>query len=273
MASLFPGMDPYLEGPDWLDFHVVFITALRGALSRSLPSHYRTRIDERVNLIETRSYDRTLYKPDLSIERRPHGMAGIPAIQGAVGTVSRNRITLPLPAVEEIRETHIEISHKPSNKLVAIIEILSPWNKAGGAGNSEYLAKRRQVLRQPVHLIEIDLLMCGLRLPLDVPLPPADYYALVSRSDQRPNCEVYPWKLRESLPTLAVPLDAPIWMSPLICKPFLKRPMRPGDMAVIFSCMRGNQWALPSLNRKRHGQAKLSGRRATIGARTNKTIG
>ncbi len=209
MASLFPGMDPYLEGPDWLDFHVVFITALRGALSRSLPSHYRTRIDERVNLIETRSYDRTLYKPDLSIERRPHGMAGAPAIQGAVGTVSRNRITLPLPAVEEIRETHIEISHKPSNKLVAIIEILSPWNKAGGAGNSEYLAKRRQVLRQPVHLIEIDLLMCGLRLPLDVPLPPADYYALVSRSDQRPNCEVYPWKLRESLPTLAVPLDAP----------------------------------------------------------------
>jgi len=84
----------------------------------------------------------------------------------------------------------------------------SPTNKTG-EGFSEYRAKRKTILLQKVHLVELDLLVGGNRLPLSRPLPPADYYALVSRSDHRPNCEVYAWSVRQPLPTIPIPLRAP----------------------------------------------------------------
>ena len=45
--------------------------------------------------------------------------------------------------------------------------------------------------------------------PLSKPLPSADYYALISRAQARPNCEVYHWSLRDPLPTIPIPLRAP----------------------------------------------------------------
>src|SRR5581483_339354 len=76
-------------------------------------------------------------------------------------------------------------------------------------GRTEYLAKRRALLYQDVHLVELDLLLGGRRLPLQAPLPPADYYYMVSRADRRPDCQVYRWTLAQPLPTLPVPLRAP----------------------------------------------------------------
>src|SRR6516165_4050096 len=41
MPSPFPGMDPYLESPDWFpDLHGHLITHMEGALQRSLPPSY-----------------------------------------------------------------------------------------------------------------------------------------------------------------------------------------------------------------------------------------
>jgi hypothetical protein len=71
----------------------------------------------------------------------------------------------------------------------------------------EYLAKRRALIYQKVHLVELDLLLGGRRV--QEPLPPADYYYLVSHSDRRPDCDVYRWTLREPLPNLPIPLRAP----------------------------------------------------------------
>jgi len=60
-----------------------------------------------------------------------------------------------------------------------------------------------------VHLVELDLLLLGRRLPMEKTLPVADYYYFLSRSEQRPDCQVYHWPLRERLPTLPIPLRAP----------------------------------------------------------------
>ncbi|OYV79650.1 MAG: hypothetical protein B7Z73_19185 [Planctomycetia bacterium 21-64-5] len=68
------------------------------------------------------------------------------------------------------------------------------------------MAKRNAILCQPVHLVELDLLIGGQRLPLAKPLPPARYYAFVSRADQRPMCQIVPWGVRQPLPTIAIPL-------------------------------------------------------------------
>jgi hypothetical protein len=106
------------------------------------------------------------------------------------------------------REAYIEILHQPERRLVAALELLSPANKEP-PGRTEYLAKRHALLSQDVHLIELDLLLSGRRRPLQQPLPPGDYYYLLSRSDRRPDCQVYHWKLRQPLTTLPVPLRAP----------------------------------------------------------------
>ncbi len=89
-----------------------------------------------------------------------------------------------------------------------MIEVLSPTSKIG-AGFQEYSHKRRATIRRDVHLVEFDLLMRGERLPMDRPLPPGDFHALVSRADQRPNCDVYSWNLRDPLPSIPIPLSHP----------------------------------------------------------------
>jgi hypothetical protein len=106
------------------------------------------------------------------------------------------------------RETYIEILHQPDRSLVTALELLSPANKEQ-PGRTEYLAKRMALLYQKVHLVELDLLLGGRPLPMEQPLPTADYYYFLSRSEQRPDCQVYRWTLRERLPTLPVPLRAP----------------------------------------------------------------
>jgi len=41
MPSPFPGMDPYLESPDWFpDLHGSLIILMKGMLQRSLPESY-----------------------------------------------------------------------------------------------------------------------------------------------------------------------------------------------------------------------------------------
>jgi hypothetical protein len=110
--------------------------------------------------------------------------------------------------LEEVRDTRIEILHRPERSLIAVLEMLSPANKVGD-GFQEYRAKRRTILLQKVHLVELDLLVGGNRLPLASPLPAADYYAFLSRSDQRPNCAVYAWSVHQPLPVVPIPLRAP----------------------------------------------------------------
>ena len=86
--------------------------------------------------------------------------------------------------------------------------MLSPTNKTG-EGYWDYQAKRRKLIRQNVHLVELDLLVRGQRLPMERELPRADFYAFVSRADRRPNSDVFAWSIRQPLPKIPIPLHAP----------------------------------------------------------------
>jgi hypothetical protein len=88
---------------------------------------------------------------------------------------------------------------------VTAIEVLSPWNKRA-RGRREYLAKRRRILLSSAHLMEIDLLHEGHRVPMREPLPDAPYFVLLSRAEERPFMEVWPVELDQPLPTVPVPL-------------------------------------------------------------------
>jgi hypothetical protein len=198
-------MDPYLESPGfWPDFHHGFITYWRDALSDRLPDQYMALIDEEIRLVFAENGKHI--RPDLAILHRPK--AKKKAATFTSGAATLEPVTLPLAIPSEVREARIKILHRPKRTLVTVLELLSPTNKIG-AGRADYLAKREAVLRQPIHLVELDLLIGGRRLPMARPLPPAHYYALIARKEQRYNAQVYAWTIRQLLPAIPIPLKAP----------------------------------------------------------------
>ena len=143
MKSPFPGMDPYLEDQGrWPDFHASVITYCRDALSDCLPDDYVAQMGEEVRVVtwqeghdrldETRRGDRPWF-----------GSSGSePAGRGMVATLEP--IAIPFAAaVDEVRDTWIEIRRLPDERLVTAIEVLSPTNK-GSSGLSDYLEKRHR---------------------------------------------------------------------------------------------------------------------------------
>ena len=48
MPSPFPGMDPFLEGPEWEDFHSTFNTVMREFLAPGVAPRYVVRVERRV---------------------------------------------------------------------------------------------------------------------------------------------------------------------------------------------------------------------------------
>ncbi len=205
MGSPFPGMDPYLEEPAyWPDFHYRFINSWADALTAILPEQYEANLGERVYLIEHDPDARKLMSPDVGIIDSGPPSTG----RTAASAATLEPVTIPLTILDGPRETFIEILHKPDRELVAVLEMLSPANKEQ-PGRGEYLAKRRAILNQKIHLVELDLLRAGRRMPSQAPLPAGDYHYLVARGQRRPDAEVFAWTLRDPLPRVPVPLRAP----------------------------------------------------------------
>lgn len=218
MPSPFPGMDPYLEDPSvWEEFHHTFITECMYFLSARLPETYIAKIDERVELISRGDEAATQYVPDIAVAqeqdaRGPRGKE--PADNGGGVALAVTPITIPSADSLEVKEGYINILRLPERKLIASIELLSPWNKFG-EGIGEYRHKRRALVGRGVHVVEIDLLRRGRRTELARPLPAGDYYAFVFRGDRRPDVDVYAWNIRAALPSLPIPLappDADVWL-------------------------------------------------------------
>ena len=108
----------------------------------------------------------------------------------------------------------VEIRDTKMRKLVTAIEILSPTNKTG-RGRREYLHKRARFLRSAAHLLEIDLVRKGRRLPMRKKLPPDPYFVFLSRVERRPITEIWPIPFDQPLPTVPVPLlpgDADVFL-------------------------------------------------------------
>jgi Protein of unknown function (DUF4058) len=207
MPSPFPGMDPYVEAfGNWEDFHDSFLTYLRDVLRGSLPTPYSVFMQERVTSISLPDRERTHSVPDIGLTapdayRPPGGIATL-AITGCEPVVIEHDLD------ESATETYIEITRRSDRKLITVIEFLSPSNKES-PGAPVYLAKRAALLHQYVHLVEIDLLLRGTRLPMRRQLPAGEYYTYVSRAENRPKCDVYAWGVRSPLPVIPVPLMAP----------------------------------------------------------------
>lgn len=210
MPSPFPGMDPYLEAPaGWQEFHSRFINTISDFLVPQLRPRYAVHI-ERYAYLTALDAEVTRLRPNISVAQP---LPEAPRTEGAVATLTEiaTAILVPLPDIEEVRHYFLEIRELTTKRVVTVIEMLSPFNKRIGDGRTEYLKRRNAILNSDAHLIELDLLREGERVPMGKPLPPADYYAIVSRSYRRPMAEVYAWTIRQKMPTIPVPL---LWGEP-----------------------------------------------------------
>lgn len=123
---------------------------------------------------------------------------------GAADIVVPVSAVLP-EAVDIEKHRYITILDEDSRRIVTVIELLSPTNKRPGADREQYLAKRKELLRSQAHVVEIDLLRGGPRMPME-PGVATPYCVMVSRQEERPRVGVWPVALRDALPTIPIPL-------------------------------------------------------------------
>jgi hypothetical protein len=206
MPSPFPGMNPYLEHPEfWSEVHHRLITAIATAIEVNLSQRYRVAIEKRTYLDEGEESilvgipDVSVYTPR-SLQKEPLATTTLSAQVEAIP------VTLPMP--EEVREGYLEIRAVETGSVITVIEVLSPKNKRVGIGRQKYENKRRQVLSSPTHLLEIDLLRAGEPMRILPPVPHSDYRILISQADRRPQAHLYLFSVRQEIPHFLLPLQA-----------------------------------------------------------------
>ena len=206
MPSPFPGMDPFIEMREWEDFHARLNLAISDILVPRIEPKYTARVQRRVYIEHIFDSEDHVRWADVAVVQTAADSSTmtLPAA-GQATAIAPVECELPMP--EERRETYLVIREIESMEIVTVIETLSPSNKRpGGDGRKQYLEKREEVLQSTSHLVELDLLRGGVRLPTIGPLPRGDYYAIVSRRGRRPRAKLYAWSLRDSLPPIPIPL-------------------------------------------------------------------
>jgi hypothetical protein len=192
-TSPFPGMDPYLESPaTWEDFHVGFIHALAELIADALPGDCFAEVRE----------DTWLFEP---LGRLPDGSDSVEADTSGASSDGCGPLTVNNIELEQYQDPYIEIIRLPRRHLVTTIKLFSPLSKSDRA-YGQYAHRRIDLLRQHVHLVELDLSRAGRRLALGAALPSAHYYAFVTNGERRRQCEVYPWTVRHRPPVIPIPL-------------------------------------------------------------------
>lgn len=205
MPSPFPGMNPYFEqAAHWQDFHMEFLSALRRQLAPRIAPDYIVQLEEQIYIHDLPPEPRhALGRADLAVTKAEAGAVGRAALE-----VLEAPAEVRLPAGDVERVPYLEIRDRRGRQLVTVIELLSPSNKRTGEDREQYLAKRRELLRSPAHLVEIDLLRGWTPMPAE-DRPEGDYSVLVSRAECRPAAAFWPVRLRDRLPVVPIPLREP----------------------------------------------------------------
>jgi hypothetical protein len=210
MSMIFPGMDPYLEDPQvWPDVHASFIVYLREYLRPLLQPRYVIAVESRV-FVEGPHTDQPII-PDAWVRPTQTEM-----VHDTVTMLEADPAVEIQVAPVEVEETYITIRDRQSGqRVVTVIEVVSPTNKYAGPGRVSYIAKQTEVRKSTAHLVEIELLRTG---PHVVAVPewaarqhgPYDYLVCVNLAvGLRDRFQLYPRRVRDRLPRIRLPLAIP----------------------------------------------------------------
>jgi hypothetical protein len=206
MPSPFPGMNPYFEQPGlWRGFHTSLIVKMLDALGPAAAPRYLVNVEESLYIEQPPGERGELFAvADNAISRNEDAPTAGGAATLAAPTIAPVTARVRLGAITR-KHRWLTVRDSHDRRVVAVIELLSPSNKSPGDDRAQYLRQRRRILRSAAHLVEIDLLRGGQRMPVD-DAPPSDYRVMVSRRPQRPEVQVWPVGVRQPLPTVPIPL-------------------------------------------------------------------
>ncbi|HZU37630.1 MAG TPA: DUF4058 family protein [Gemmataceae bacterium] len=170
MASPFPGMNPYLEASGlWRAFHHCLIVALGDVLRTGLGEQYGCRVGQRRYMV-----------------------ADLP------GQATK----------QQTQEEYLEILDHQKDRVVTLVDVVSPANKVTPSGRQAYLETRQTARDHSANMVEIDLVLQGqpmLRYTRQG-LPDWDYAVTVTRYTQPERYEIYTTTLQKRLPRFRLPL-------------------------------------------------------------------
>ena len=216
-------MDPYLESR-WGDVHARLCTYASDVVNRQLDGPYQATVNERVVLLGVDDGKREVL-PDVRVIRGP-GPTGAGDVTSFTSNGNGTAAAVAEPAVQ-LRPFNVNLAVRPAkqrfveiherrrgdgeDRLLCVIEFLSPSNKRAGDGQDKYRQKQQECRDNGVSLVEVDLIRAG-RRTLMAPaaeLPPKSksaYMAAVYRTWNRDLVQVWPMPLAALLPELPVPV-------------------------------------------------------------------
>ncbi len=205
MPNPFPGMNPYLEHPDfWPEVHHLLISAIKESLTPQLRPKYRVAIEKRIYEIQGET-SLLVAIPDVSIQQKRYPTNPVSS-NIAVASRTVEPLKVIIQGSEEFREGYLEVIDMATKEVVTVIEVLSPANKRRGEGREKYGNKRHKIFDTSTHLVEIDLLRGGEPLPVFGGYNESDCRILVSRSNQRPIADLYLFNIPDPIPAFPLPL-------------------------------------------------------------------
>lgn len=213
MPSPFPGMDPWLERPGlFSSFHATLISTIQAALNAALPAGYVASNESRVYV------DPQLQRiPDVGVF-----CPDAPAI-GAVATLELKGLVAAAvePVSDPVEEHYLEILSGDNERLVTVIEVISPSNKTNSDGRTSYKQKQGECRASGVNLVEIDLVRGGPHVTavpearLRAVAPNCDYHVCVTVAGAPRRYFVAGFALADPLPAISVPLESGVTPVPL----------------------------------------------------------
>jgi len=218
--SPFPGVDPYLE-QFWGDIHTSLMVYIRDQINDQLPPDLQARVEESIN-VDLDAGSHRVY-PDVKVTER---FDALPEASVAIAELTVVEPTL-IPVDEPATQRHLEIIDlKSGNRVVTVIELLSPANKSSEAGRHDYRKKQQEYLAGDVNLVEIDLIRSGSHV-LAAPLGRIaaerrqDFMVCIRRVHVPSIAEIISISIREPVPNFRIPLrptdaDIIIQLQPLL---------------------------------------------------------
>jgi hypothetical protein len=204
-------MDPWLEHPGlWPGVHNRLITALADELVPKVAPKYFVDVEERT-YVTSATGDGAVIRPDILVGRtasrrrtRRPAQSGVAVAEPETDVVEMDVV---VPVEISVDTWYLEVRTVATNKLVTVIEVLSPTNKSAGLGRKEYLRMRNRIFKSRTSLVEIDLLRDGRPMPLTSQQPGEGCCRiLVSRGASRPQAKLYAFGVRQPIPPIPIPL-------------------------------------------------------------------
>jgi hypothetical protein len=146
------------------DFHHSWTGPIRSALNRGvLPGEYYARSEQVASNVG----------PDVLTLQRPQPSNGNPVASRPGGTASVATLAPPQTSITcraemseyTARQRSVVIRHSRGHRIVALVEIVSPGNKASEYAFSTFITKIAGALHRGIHVLVLDLLPTTTRDP------------------------------------------------------------------------------------------------------------